>query len=236
MDSAAGNPSVSSKPSVRLPTLAPMVKIPTFAPMVRIVGLTSTATPGPMIAPQPTPTRNTVALGETEFFGGDTAEALKRADAQFRNGEYEAAVGSYREAKRHHSKPSPVIENRIGMTHLRLEQYGLAILHFSNAIGINNNVPDRVNRSRAYKTNGQCAPAVTDAEAILMMEPTVATNYHSHLAANEILSICYFKYGNKAVGLEHLDAAIAIGKSHNFDANELNQLIEAREAMIQASQ
>ena len=227
LGSAPNKPYVSSKPSVRIPTLAPIVK--TWE-------ISSTATPRPEFTLHPTATRYIVAVGEQEFFVGEAADAVKRGDVHFGNGEYNEAITSFQEAKRFLDEPSPLLENRIGMTYGRLEQYDLAILHFSMALEIKDNAPDRINRSRAYRASDQCAPAIADAKVVLAMEPQKASNYHSHAIANSILSFCYFEQGNSALAMQHIDTAITVAQSHKYRASDLNELMEAREIIKDAQQ
>ena len=162
-DSAAGNPSVSSdssvssKPPVRLPTLAlipTIALIPEIAPAFATPEISRAATPRPAVTLRPAVVRGVVSVGEEEFAGVDASNAFDHGNKQFSNGKYEAAINSYREAKRHHGEPSPALESRIGMAYKWWGKPRLAILHFSEAIGIKDNARDRINRARTYQSIG----------------------------------------------------------------------------------
>ena len=238
-DSAAGNPSVSSdssvssKPPAQLPTLA---LIPTLAPMLDALNTSRVAMPEPPVTPRPTATRSIVLVGELEFFGTDASDAFERGNREFSNGKYEAAINSYQEAKRFHGEPSPALESRIGMAYKWWEKPRLAISYFSSAIGIKDNARDRINRARTYQSIDQCDPAVVDAKVALSMKPLIAPDFHTHVAADYILSWCYFAQWNDSLALQHIDAAIATAGIHETSSSNMDTLIETREFIIQESQ
>ena len=225
---ACGGPSTSPTPR---PTYTPY---PTFTPA-------PTATPQPIYTPSPaTPTPPSTPdyfeLESGEWFRGKAWDAFERGAAQFDAGEFQAAISSYKEAQRHHNKPSAVLENRIAFAYEFLEQFSLAIEHYSNAIGIKDTALYRVNRSWLYLNNSQCALAILDAKAALTMEPETALGVHTDVSANMVLADCYDYVANYMTALQHLEAAIAIAEEHQYDevvmANMRLWRDELKQAMV----
>ena len=182
-----------------------------------------TYTPYPTFTPVPTPA-STIEYFETgvgEYFTDRTAIAFDRGREQFKAGEFQSAVASFKEAQQYHDKPSTVLENRIGLAYDYWGLYDLAIEHYSNAIAIEDDALDRLNRSRAYVEQSQCDMAIADAKAALTMEPETIRGFHTDVEANVVLVTCYQYYGDYMAALQHLDAGIAIGEEHHYEEANL---------------
>ena len=191
------------------PTYTPY---PTFTPL-------PTATPRPTYTPYPTPSGSVVDLtrppgapseikevGEEEFFLGRASAAVEEGQDLFNAGEYEAAIESFKQAQRHHGKPSGVLENRIALAYDELGMVDLAIEHYSNSIAIKNEVTDWVNRAQSYIEIDRCDLAVEDAKTALALEPVSGPGYHTDVEANIVLYLCYFIDDNMTAALQHVDA------------------------------
>ncbi len=184
-----------------------------------------TATPRPTYTPYATTARATVTptnapdyvlVGDMDYFGPDAYRLVEEGTEHFESGRYEAAIESFKEAIRAHTRPSAVLENRIGLAYSYMEEPDLAIQHFSNAIEIEDTSTDRVNRGLAYLMVGQCDAAVTDAKAALAMAPESVVGFHTDAEANTLLANCYELEGDLLAALQHLEAAIAIAEENSY--------------------
>lgn len=194
------------------PTYTPY---PTYTPA-------ATATPRPTYTPYP---NSAVASGDftvaevdgsTGWIFGAAADAYARGQEQFSNGEYEAAIASFKEAKRRLGKPSDVLESRIGVSYDALERYDIAIVHHSNAIAISDDAVNRVNRAISYFNNSQCDLAIIDAKGALGKEHTSGEGYSTDAEANFVLAWCYSVQGKYLQALQHADAGIAIANDYQY--------------------
>ena len=174
-----------------------------------------------------------VAIGSTERFYGQASAAVGRGHELLNTGEYMAAIESYKEALRHHGKPSVVLENHIGQAYMGLEMYDRAVEHYSNALDIKDGAVDRTNRGWAYFYNNQGDLATSDAQTALMLEPVAATGTHTDFIANWLLASCY-EHDNKLAALQHLDAAIAIAEKYGIKGEYVPELMLWREKLWQA--
>ena len=147
----------------------------------------------------------------------------------FNDGKYVEAITKFKEALTLHGQPSSVLENRIGSAYNALGQTERAIAHYSNAIQIEDDSIDRLNRSLAYHSIDRCDKAITDALATLAREPTFETGYHTDAEANYILSDCYFWDEEYLLSLQHIEAALAIAKEHHYSDDEIVFMEEERE-------
>ena len=177
----------------------------------------------PVLAPSP-PTSMTASTTEyfeseifEEYFRGRTQDAVERGIAEFEAGAFGDAIVSFKEAQRHHGRPSGVLENRIALAYQFWQRYYLAIEHYSNAIAIRDSTVNRVNRSQSYVEIGQCSLAITDAQVALTMEPDIHPGLHTDVEANIVLATCYEYAANYMAALQHLEAAIAIAEEHQYD-------------------
>ena len=224
--------SAPNKPAVRLPTLPP---IPTLATMVDTRAISRAATPRPIVMPRPTSTPEMTAtssprpsatpivihtLGDHEWFKGQAALALDAGETALATGDYRKAIRHYEDALKSHGKPSAKLENKIGLAYTGLEEWGRASQHFSNAIAIDDNPLDRINRGKSYFESDQCDLAITDAKAALDMEPLHEPGFHSDVEAHVLLVSCYAWTGASPAVRQHLDAAITIAKEHNYMAEK----------------
>lgn len=203
---------------------------PTYTPV-------ATATPRPTYTHYPT---NAAATGDfavaevdgsTEWFFGAAAAAADKGQEQFANGEYEAAIASFKEAQRHRGKPSEVLESWIGLAYDALGQYDIAIVHHSNVIAINDDAVSRVNRAGSYFNNAQCEPAISDAQAALAKEPATGEGFSTDAEANLVLASCYYEQSKYLQALQHADASIKIANDHQYAVSEIILMIELRDAI-----
>ena len=196
-------------------TIAPPVIPPTLAiPTIRAV-------PSTPFTPEPTEKAKYHRLGDDEYLSELAFAKLEEGDDLRSNGKFAEAIESYKQALIYHGEPSGVLENRLGLAYRALEQYDLAILHYSNGIRISDSSVDRVNRSRAYVANNQCDKAIVDAKAALTLEPKFAVGIHTDVEANRILSDCYFWDEKYLLSLQHIEAALAIAREHGYSAEDI---------------
>ena len=151
----------------------------------------------------------------------------------FNNAEYEAAIASFKEAQRHSSKQSEVLENWIGLSYAAMGKHVIAIQHHSNAINIRDAATNRVNRAISYTSNNQCEPAMDDARKALSMKPASGSGIHTDVEANIVLASCLFDEGNHLLALQHADAAIDIATEHQYPDTEMAAMTEIRDAIQQ---
>ena len=215
-----------STPTPR-PTYTPY---PTYTPA-------ATATPRPTYTPYPASAAAsgdftvTEVEGSTEWLFGAALTAYEKGQEQFANGEYEAAIASFKAAQRHRDKPSEVLENYIGLAYDALGQYDMAIVHHSNAIDINDDAVNRVNRAVSYLDDLQYEPAISDAQAALQKAPETGEGYNTDAEANFVLAWCYYEQGKYLRALQHADAAIAITNDHQYAESEVVLMTELRDAI-----
>ena len=132
-------------------------------------------------------------------------------------GEYRGAIESFEEALLHHGKRSAVLENRIAQAYVFLGLDELAVVHYSNAVEIQDDAFGRINRAKVYVYNGQCDWAVEDAAATLDMEPFILQGaLHSDAEAHMVIANCYAYTGDFNGALHHLEAAMAIADEYQY--------------------
>lgn len=209
------------------PTYTPY---PTYTPA-------ATATPRPTYTPYPASAAASggaglvEGVGSTEWLFGAAGAAYDKGQKQFANGEYKAAIASFKEAQRHHGEPSEILEGRIGAVYGALGQYDTAIAHYSNAIAIDDDAINRVNRAITYYDNSQCEPAISDAKAALQKVPETGEGYSTDVATNSVLVWCYYEQSKYRQALQHADAAIAIANDHQYDESEIVLMTELRDVI-----
>ena len=221
-------------PDLILPTDAPR---PTFAFLSTAVprptsGLRLIATKRPTVSPTSTVPERSYESANLEYFSGLAYEAMTRGNAQMASGDFPAALRSYKEAQKHHDRPSSVIQNRIGTAYSNLEVYPQAIRHFSNAIDAidaNDQALDRVNRANSYAFNGNCGPAIQDAKVALTQEGEGGPGFHTDAEANIVLAFCYAEQGEWTAVLQHAEAALGFATEHNYAPAVLASLVAMRD-------
>ena len=188
--------------------------------------------PAPPSAGQPTTTRGETARAPTrapnpapnplrvEQFYGQAAETMSQAEEALQRGDYQEAIKKYREAQRHHGKPSAVAENKIGLSYMGLGKNEAAIRHLSKAIEIKDNALLRNNRGDIYTMTGQCDRASEDARAALAMEPIKEDGLHTDVEANLILGVCNYRQGQYMLALQHNESAIEISIREGYTNEE----------------
>ena len=122
-----------------------------------------------------------------------------------------------------------MLENWLGLAYNGLGEYELAIAHYTNAIALKDDSVNRLNRSLSHHENGQCGKAITDAKVALTLEAVFERGYHTDVEANYILSDCYFWDKKYLLSLQHIEAAIAIAKEHQYSDEEIAFMEEERE-------
>ena len=160
-----------------------------------------------------------------DYFVGQAWTYAERGKDLLNDGEYQAAADSYKEALRHHGKPSYVVESDLGIAYFFLQMYGTAIEHQSNGIAIRDDAVIRVHRSMSYMKNGQCDLAILDAQLALSMEPYVTRGFHTDAKANNAMAFCHEYNGNNPAALEHLDATIRLAIEHGYGSEALSELL-----------
>ncbi len=150
------------------------------------------------------------------MFFGQASDEIERAESLRGQGRYLEAIDAYKSAQAHHGKPSRVLENHIGLTYQFAGQHETAILHFTNAIAIEESAANLVNRGTSYHNIGRCDLAINDAQTALAIQPEHGTGYHTHAEAHEILAICHLEQGNFDTALTHLHSAISIARQHEY--------------------
>ena len=231
------------------PTYTPY---PTYTPVPPLPQLgTNSAIPTPVVisqsdkaevpllelgttSPLPTPTISPEMfreVGDKEWFHGETAAVLRRGEETFAQGKYQESLESFLEAQRLHGTPSANLQSWIGISYQALGQHDQAIQHHTNAIQIEDDPVDRVNRGLSFIETGKYGPAIEDAKAALTMEPITGDGYHTDAEANTILASCYAQQGDYLSALQHTDASLEIAEEHHYSSEELEQLSGMRYAI-----
>ena len=206
------------------PTATPQ---PTFTPYP-----TATPTMEPTATPSPTPDPTEIEIfemGSAESFSGLTLTTVEEGMSLLHTGKYAEAVEKFQQAIILHGKPSGVLENLTGLAYGNLGEYEQAILHYSNAIRIEDNSTDRVARGWLYNDIDQCDEAIIDAQVALTLIPVFTEGIHTDAEANRILSDCYFWDEEYLLSLQHIEAAIAMAKEHQYSDDYIDFMEEERE-------
>ena len=197
---------------------------PTGVPLLEL-GTTS-ALPTPTISPD-----RFREVGKGQQFFGDTWLEFEKARQAFGEGRYQDALEGFLEAQLLHGEPSGVIQNWIGNSYRALGQSEAAIQHFTNAIQIEDDPVDRVNRGLSFIETGRCEPAIEDAKAALTMERITGDGYHTDAEANHILASCYAQQGDYLLALQHAEAALEIAEENHYSGEELEAVSLTRETI-----
>ena len=144
-------------------------------------------------------------------------------------GDYEAALASFRTAQEMHGTPSGNIQVRIGHTYRAMGQSQNAIRHYTEAIGIRDNALRRIYRGTEHAENGQCTEAAADAEAALRMKPHAEPGFHTGVEAHSILAICLLDQGDNQNALFHIDRAISAARTNSYPAEYISKMSKLRE-------
>ena len=178
------------------------------------------------------PTEVVYTLGDDELFYGATVTAMDDGKELSANGDYRGAINKFKEALRHHGKPSAVLENWIAGEYKKLGQYELAITHYSNSIEINDDSVDRINRARLYLDNDQCVLAIIDARAALNLEAHFDIGIHTDVEANYILANCYFFAEEYLLSAKHMEAAYEGARLHQYAQDEVDTISEELDIIL----
>ena len=189
-------------------------------------------------APVPVKTQVPVEIpipgtGIMEAILAPAAAEARRGMEKLQAGDYAAALEYYQQAKELHGSPSAVLESSIGLTYGRLGRYGLSIEHHSIAIELRDLGPIRMNRASSYQRNGQCADAIEDSRVALELEPVVKAGHHTHAEAHAVSALCYMGMGRDREAIEHMDAALVLGREHGYSDNAIGYFEEERELASQ---
>ena len=210
----------------------PMEQTPTPRPTYTPYPTYTPTGPGSVPAPAISPDMVQEA-GDKQWFSGNTMQQAQNAKQAFDEGKYQDALEGFLEAQHLYGKPSSVLQNRIAISYQFLGQHHHAIQHFTNALDIENNAVNRVNRGNLYTETSQCSLAVEDAKAALAFEPTTGGKLHTDVEANKILAQCYLRGGKYLAALQHADAAYIIATDHNYPAEDIDAINNYREPIQQ---
>ena len=178
--------------------------------------------PPNILAPTPTHDPATIReLGDSEWFFGLAASEFERGRSLRDQGRFLEAASAYKSAQAHHGKPSRVLENKIGSAYRLAGQDETAVLHFTNAIAIENSPVDRSNRAKSYINIGRCDLAINDAHIVLANQPERDTGYHSHAEAHYILGQCHLEQNNLDAALSHIQADLVLAQQHEYQPIEI---------------
>ena len=144
-------------------------------------------------------------------------------------GDYEAALVSFRTAQEVHGIPSGAIQGRIGHTYRAMGQSQNAINHYTEAIGIRDNALRRTSRGNEHAANGQCTEAAADAEAALGMKAHAEPGFHTDVDAHLILAFCLLNQGDNQNALPHIDKAISAARTNGYPAEDISEMSKFRE-------
>ena len=154
---------------------------------------------------------------------------LKTGIDLLNQGDYEAALVSFRTAQEIHGTPSGDIQVRIGYTYRAMGQNQNAIRHYTEAIGIRDNALRRTNRGIAHADNGQCTEATADAEAALGMRAYAEPGSHTDVEAHSILGLCLLDQGDGQNALFHIDKTISAARTNGYPAEYISKMSKLRE-------
>ena len=144
-------------------------------------------------------------------------------------GDYEAALVSFRTAQEMHGIPSGDIQAWIGHTYRAMGQSQNAINHYTEAIGIRDSALGRTSRGNEHAANGQCTEAAADAEAALGMKAHVEPGFHTDVDAHLILAFCLLNQGDNQNALPHIDKAISAARTNGYPAEDISEMSKLRE-------
>ena len=144
-------------------------------------------------------------------------------------GDYEAALVSFRTAQEMHGIPSGAIQARIGHTYSAMGQRQNAIRHYTEAIGIRDNALRRIYRGDEYTANDQCTEAAADAETALDMKAHAEPGFHTGVEGHWILGICLLEQGNHRNALFHMDQAVTIARASGYTREDISTMSEVQE-------
>ena len=165
----------------------------------------------------------------TEFFIGTALIAYEQGMEKFGQGDYQAAIQNFGEARDYHLKPSTVLESLIGLSYQYLEEYDLSILHFTNAIDVDDNAVDRIHRSWSYLVTARYDQAIGDAKIALSMKPHVEKGYHTKAEANWVLADSHLGQGDYRAAYEYAEAVLNSAVANNYSSENIAALNEYRD-------
>ena len=154
---------------------------------------------------------------------------LKTGADLLNQGDYEAALVSFRTAQEIHGIPSGAIQGWIGHTYSAMGQNQNAIRHYTEAIGIRDSALLRIYRGDEYTGNAQCTEAAADAEAALGMKAHAEPGFHTGVEAHWILGICLLDQGDNQNALFHIDKAISAARTNGYQAEDISEMSKFRE-------
>ena len=167
--------------------------------------------------------------GDIDFFIAAALEAWVQGVELFEEGNYRTAIRSFETARKHHGKPSTVIESWIGLSYQSLGELNQAIAHFTKAIEIKDSAIDRLNRGASYLLTTQCTHGIGDAEIALSMPAYEEAGYHSHAEANSLLASCYMEEGEFKLASVFAEAALSGAIANGYPVGDIEALMESRD-------
>ena len=167
--------------------------------------------------------------GPEDMISKPTLTHLETGTDLLDQGNYEAALASFRTAQEVHGTPSGDIQAWIGHTYSAMGQSQNAIRHYTEAIGIRDNALRRIYRGDEYANNNQCTEAAADAEAALGMKADAEPGYHTDVEAHWIMALCLLDQGDGQNALFHIDKAISAARTNGYPAEDISDMSETRE-------
>ena len=128
-------------------------------------------------------------------------------------------------------KTSGGLQRRIGASYLIIGQKEVAIQHFTNAIELEDNAPDRIIQAFLQREIGNCTEAIEDAKAALALESKATAGYHTAAEANFILASCYAQQEKYLLALQHAEASLAIAEEHTYKNEEVERISGFRDVI-----
>ena len=201
------------------------------------------ATGGPGVEPPPAAASPTVepipdqdlerGSGESrEQLTSDAARAYDLGMERLAEGLHEDALSSFLKAAEAQGEPSALIETRIATMLQQLGRHAEAVERLDIAIRLHDSANLRARRAWAHLETGDCAAAVMDAEAAVLIplpEPTA----HSHAEAWRIRAECSLKAGDEEQALRDAREALKEAEragSFGPDIGRFREMVERLEA------
>ena len=165
------------------------------------------------------------------------AEAtLKEGIELAKAGQLHEALYQLKRAQELFSGASAETETRMGFIHEELNNYAEALKHHSNAVRLEDNAHNRLNRATTLMEANDLNAAAADATAALERRTETSPGYHSEAEANWILAIFEQEEGNLADALEHAQTARSVAGANGYakeQTEELDELVANLTASIE---
>ena len=134
----------------------------------------------------------------------------------FVEGDYEAAIVRFQDARETHGTASGAIQTQIAASHGALGRHEQAIRHYTDAVAIRDDAHHRVSRGNEYLFNEKCDEANADAEAALEKKTYAEPGYHTGAEAHWILGSCLVLAMDEEGALPHLKQAMNLARANQY--------------------